>query len=266
VVGRVLGVLLLVVLGSVGAGEDALRLPAHPGTVVVALLEGATGGELHPTVQVLASGRVRVDGAFAPGVLTRAELEDLLRFVVEDQGFFRIDSEGIARRLADRGWPPPRCPLGESTTGIAVKLADRHAKTAQLMLDTVVERAPDLADAGLRALVAIRERLRLEARCATAGGRSRVAELCTLANERLRLRHPDLPAFTLDQFRGLVDVPEGELALSPGMDPNASEVHGRCGSFSYETGGDAKDHPRLRVTAVVRIEDRAPRAYVEVRR
>ncbi|MHC5042675.1 MAG: hypothetical protein ACYTGI_09910 [Planctomycetota bacterium] len=230
--------------------------PALPQAgLVFRVSKGGIGGKLTPEVEIFADGTVRVGGKKASARMPRAELEALLRFVVSKRKFFAFDEKAVAKTIARRQ-PGPMCGTGVTTSGVTVVTRTRRATKRQMLLETYADRHADIA--GLTDLRAIVRRLQLEGRLAQAGGRARVEGWRKQANARLAKRHGKEPPLGIETFRGLRDLPQGDIALRPQDDPALRDVHGRCAVFKRYVGT-----PQRIVSAMVRTDGKAAAVHVQ---
>jgi hypothetical protein len=105
-----------------GAHPMTHEVPADPKAVVVQWRsEGGLAGEASgPDLTVRADGTVTLgprfgQGRAVEGRITQPELQDLLRFALDENEFFAFDPAQVARQLEDRGAAPARSsPPGEA--------------------------------------------------------------------------------------------------------------------------------------------------------
>ena len=238
--------LLLLLFAGPALAKDYL-LPKDGNAIVIELSTSEFTGmgqlRLDPVVQIQADGRVRVEGKETAGRLSKAQLQDLLRFMIEEQKFLEHDDDAVGREIDKR--PVGVCGTGAHETFVGLVIEGHRGGARQLMLDTFAQARPDIAM--LARLQAVAARLRLEGRLAQAGGRDRVEGWWKRANARLSERHPTETPFALDDFQGLKDVPRSVSPLAKGADPNVPKVHGRCAHFVKYVG-----EPQRMLTAYVR--------------
>jgi hypothetical protein len=183
-------------------GRPPIPLPSDPNESVIVVDDFKKRGWLaaqpspEPFLTIRADGHVRVvdvvnDSPDSQGVLTPADLQDLLRFIIEEQNFFSLDPEGTYEPL-----PPEmanfRVHIDHARMPfIIVRTAERQHRT---LVDLSTLRKPSAQFA------AVDKRLRRVAEEVKAGGKERVAEALRLVNEYMSQQRPALSPFTMEEF------------------------------------------------------------------
>jgi hypothetical protein len=111
--------------------KPAIVLPKDSSTVVLSYDPGAGGfirkGEA-PYLKIQADGRVTVtsllDGSKKESKLTAKELDDLLRFVIQEKDFFNVTETRIADAIKDASAKGPAIAIGGAGTSVIGIQAD----------------------------------------------------------------------------------------------------------------------------------------------
>jgi hypothetical protein len=183
--------------------KPPIALPADPSAAVIVLDDATQSGygiclpNRQPFLTIRADGSVLVMNSCANavvgrGVLKSEELQDLLRFAIEEQGFFSFDPAGSYKPL-----PPER----EN-----IRIVSSHAKVTVLMIQTADRRHQTRVDLTTMRepsaqFDALEKRLLRLAEETKAGGKQRVAEALGHANEYLAQERRELRPFTIEDFR-----------------------------------------------------------------
>lgn len=131
----------VVAIGSISVGDEkkpadkkpAIPLPMDPKAVVLSFDPGQAGfirkGEA-PYLKIQRGGNVVVtsllDGTMKEGKLTEKELDDLVRFVVEEQGFLKVTEKKINDGIKEASAKGPFIAVGGAGTSvISVQLAEK---------------------------------------------------------------------------------------------------------------------------------------------
>jgi hypothetical protein len=199
-------VAVLAITVGIADAQDPTRapipLPSDPNEFVIVVDDLRKGGWVavqpspEPFLTIRADGRVQVVDVvnYSPesqGVLTPADLQDLLRFMIQEQDFFSLDPEGTYEPL-----PPEmanfRVYLDHgSRPFVFVQTAERRHRA---LVDLATMRKPSAQ------FVAVDKRLRRVAEEVKAGGKERVAEALRLVNEYMSQQRPALSPFTMEEF------------------------------------------------------------------
>ena len=111
--------------------KPALALPKDPKAVVLSYDPGA-GGFIRkgaaPYLKIQADGQVTVtnlhDGAKKESKLTAKELDDLLRFVIQEKNFFKLTEAKIAEAIKDASANGPFIAVGGAGTSVIAVQTD----------------------------------------------------------------------------------------------------------------------------------------------
>ncbi|MHC4974890.1 MAG: hypothetical protein ACYTG3_21450 [Planctomycetota bacterium] len=194
----------------------AVDLPKDPKAVVLSYDEvggyGPARTRKEPYVSVLANGTVKVP-PFREGAkdlelkLSPAELQELLRFVVEKHRFFEFDEKKTKAAIGMGG----AIIMDASTTVISVKTRDKR-KQARFYALTWAARQHKKVRA-LQDLSAIQQRLVNLMAVARAGGKKKAAAFLALANAELKKRHPQVKPLTAGDLVTTGRRPDESLVL-----------------------------------------------------
>jgi hypothetical protein len=202
---------------TTASGQSQVRppipLPADSFRAVIVLDDvtqygyGICAQNRQPFLTIRADGSVLVvnpcaNSVVGRGVLKAEELQDLLRFAIEDQGFFSFDPAGSYKPI-----PPElenlRIVMSHAkVTVLTIQTADRRHQTR---VDLSTLREPSVQ------FTALERRLTSLAEAIKAGGTGRVAEALRDANTYLAQERREMAPFTADDFRsGLMTSPTGQ--------------------------------------------------------
>jgi hypothetical protein len=143
--GALLAALTITSLGSAGRAEDkkpddkkpAIVLPKDPKAVVLTYDPGAGGfvrkGEA-PYLKIQADGQVTVvsvfDGSKKEGKLTEKELDEVLRFVIQDKDFLTVTEAKISDGIKDAAGKGPFVVVNGAGTSVITVENDGKKHTA----------------------------------------------------------------------------------------------------------------------------------------
>jgi hypothetical protein len=203
---NLLGVAVLWAVTITGAAAQVrppIPLPADPSAAVIVLDDATQSGygscvlPRQPFLTIRADGSVLVVNSCANavvgrGVLKPEELQELLRFAIEDQGFFSFDPAGSYK------------PLRPELENLTIEVS--HAKVTVLTIQTADRRHQTRVDlSSVREpsvqFDALEKRLLRLAEETKAGGKERVADALDHANEYLAQERRELRPFTIEDFR-----------------------------------------------------------------
>jgi len=186
-----------------------IPLPRDKRAVVVTLdFIGGFGPpreDKRPPLTIFADARVRVvdtAGKVRPleTKMSAEELQDLLRFAIDDHKFFDFD-EAIANREVSEEAKKTEFSFSTSDgfdTVIRIRTAEREHEARFYELSAHAYYYPDAKRVG--DLAAVEERLSHLLNIVRAGGRGRVAEVLKAANDYLKTAYPAVPAVSEDDF------------------------------------------------------------------
>lgn len=207
---RVLALLLL------AGAAFAVDLPKDPKAVVLSYEEVGGYGPVRtrkgPFLSVLADGTVRVlplqKGAKDLELkLTGAELQELMRFVVEKHRFFEFDEKKTLAAMGRKG----AIIMDASSTVIAVKTKDKAKQARFYALTWAARQHPKVR--ALQDLDAIGQRLVNLMAVVRAGGWKKAAAYLALANAELRKAHPQAKPLTAGDLVWTGRHPDGSLVV-----------------------------------------------------
>jgi RNA polymerase sigma factor (sigma-70 family) len=213
-----------------------------------------------PPLRIYADGTVSVNDPHGPGVavqakLTAAELQELLRFVVREQGFLQIEQRQLLARLR----PLP----GRSLTDVDDVRQSRT--TVQVSADGRENeiRCPDLRlhtqdSPETRQLTAILERLEQVRLWAYAGGHSGLDAALRLANEELRRQFPEAPLLGPKDLQAALQQANGTAWLN--LQRHGVAPDGNPYSFVYARVEQlAGEKPRATIKADLSVSAADPK-------
>ncbi|MBY0524295.1 MAG: sigma-70 family RNA polymerase sigma factor [Gemmataceae bacterium] len=198
--------------------------------------------------------------------LTSAELQDLLRFAVRDNDFFRCDSDKIAAALKSEAARKGR-PINfrdAPTTTLRIQANGReHEVRCQALTEGLARQFPEVKEVGQ--LRAIQHRLERLVTLIQAGGPEGVALAVAAANQQLATQFPDAPPFTAADLQSAQQRPDGRIDLvlerrgiSEDKDP-FSFVYARI----ERGGGEAKVTVRASLISTVGTTPAEPKQYLD---
>jgi hypothetical protein len=162
-------------------------------------------GNSRPRFTIFADGRIRVvDASGETSALETKmsveELQELLRFVIDDHKFFEFDETIAVREVSEEAKKSGfQFSMADGiSTVITIRTAEREHKAQFYALYDNVLAYPDARL--LANLAAVEERLSHLKNVVEAGGIERVSAALKIANEHLRTAYPAVPAVTEDDF------------------------------------------------------------------
>jgi len=206
-------------LAACAASAPRYALP-EAGPVVALESKGAHRPQpplvIHPDGTMASSaGETRIDPA---------RLQELLRFIIEEQRFWDIDSEAV--RLAIHQENSQRgsalAVLHAPTSVLEVRLQDRTHRVEVHALQFEANAHPGIDS--LQRLAAIQRRVIQVFSIALLGGEWRVARLRDLASAELRKHHPDRAPFTLDDLAAAGRRSDGSLVAHFRRDESPTQL------------------------------------------
>jgi len=186
-----------------------IPLPQDKSAAVVTLdFRGGFGPprqDSRPPLTIFADARVRVvdtAGTVSPleTKMSAEELQDLLRFAIDDHKFFDFD-EAMATRevLAESKKAEFSFAVSDGIeTVIRIRTAEQEHEARFYVLSDHARAYPDAKL--VRDLQAVEERLSHLLNIVRAGGRDRIAEVLKAANDYLKTAYPAVPAVSEDDF------------------------------------------------------------------
>ncbi len=199
------------------AAALAVDLPKDPQAVVLSYDEVGGYGPVRtrkgPYLSVLADGTVKVlplqKGARDLELkLTAAELQELMRFVVEKHRFFEFDEKKTMAAMGQKG----AIIMDAASTVIAVKTRDKAKQVRFYALTWAARQHPKVR--ALQDLSAIGQRLVNLMAVVRAGGKAKATALLALANAELRKAHPKVKPLALGDLVSTGRRADGSLVLS----------------------------------------------------
>lgn len=194
----------------------AVDLPKDPKTVVLSYDEvggyGPVRTRKEPFLTVLADGTVKVPplqkGAKDLELkLTGAELQELMRFVVEKHRFFEFDEKKTMAAMGQKG----AIIMDAASTVIAVKTKGKAKQVRFYAVTWAARQHPKVR--ALQDLDAIGRRLVNLMAVVRAGGKKKAAAFLALANAELKKAHPQARPLALDDLVWTGRHPDGSLVV-----------------------------------------------------
>ena len=173
-------------------------LPEDPETVVVRLAKSRRGADPQPVLELTAGATIRTrTGSQALDAYT---IQDLLAYIVDDQGFFEIDEKALqlAIHQSNSRHGGAIAVMDAATTTITVRLHDREHSVSQYALAFSAQRFSDI-DALVR-LAAIERRIVRFGAAGHLGGPAGAGLFLAQANRALAQNHPGVAPLTLDDL------------------------------------------------------------------
>lgn len=196
-------ILLALGLSPTVRQTPAIQLPQDRTAAVITMdYRGGFGPprkDNRPALTILADGAVQIidssgDDPAINGTLSSEELQDLLRFAINEHHFFEFDEAEAQREVADEEVKAGFhfSTFDGATTIIRIRTAE-HDHTARFyVLDSYAKAYPGAKL--LTDLFSVEGRLQLLVNEAKAGGREAVAAALNLVNEYLKTAYPKIPA------------------------------------------------------------------------
>ena len=178
-----------------------IRLPADPSTAVIVLEDRGYVGfsfrtNFNPVLTVRADGSVTAvdplgDANGLQGSLSPAELQDLLRFAIEEQGFFSFTPSGIFEPV------PPE--------SACITFLNSHSKSTYVRIQTEDRQNEVLVDLSMgkqaiEKFEILETRLRGLAEVVKSGAKDKIPEALSRANDYLMQAHRELRPLTIEEF------------------------------------------------------------------
>jgi hypothetical protein len=200
-----------------GTPDPRPEPPIKPSATVVELRRGS---EL--LLRVHADGALRLrngEARVAPG-----EVEELLRFIVEEQRFFEIDPQALrlAMHQANSRYGSAVVVVDGATTTIEVTQRGRHHAVEQYALAFSAQRYSEVA--ALRRLAAIEHHLIRFGAVAHLGGDAVAQRMLRAANEQLAVVFPAVAPLTLEDLATAGTRRDGALVAHFRRDASATSV------------------------------------------
>lgn len=212
IAGGGLGLLAYELLATPGRTQAPVELPGDLQAIVVQVDRADDAAGPEPYLSIRADGTAifgnpRGDSRRLEARLSDRELQDLLRFVVRDNGFLRIDGARLEQAL--RGAAKP----DGSLVAITVRAENReHVVHCQGLNESLTQRLP--APTGVRQLWAVQQRLERVVTWLHAGGNEGVASALQLANAELHRQFPEAPALTAVDLQAAYQEADGRSTIT----------------------------------------------------
>lgn len=196
------------------------QLPKDPKAVVISMDD--KGGftpprkTKDPSMSILRDGTVRVPDLFGlgkdvSGKISEKELQELLKFAIEDNKFFEYDDKKVAAKMKKAG-KPPFAIADAATTVVEIRLADKSNKASQYALGFAVNQYKQVDE--LQQLNAISKRLRGVMNVARLGGNDKLEQMLKMANAQLKKMFPKAAPFTAGDLQNVNLRPDGDKIIA----------------------------------------------------
>ena len=231
-----LGLLISFIATSAAiAGDGRWELPAEPDAVVIELrYRDATTNRVTTALQLMRDGTFTAHPGTARrtrGRLQSAELNELLRSLLQESDALGLTTDGLRRQIAEesRRLRKPAHVQAADDVIVRLKLADRQHEFECPAPEVLRTRYPDLRD--LERVCEIRRRLENLIAVAHVGGVPEAERLAALATAELRRHNGSNVRVTirdLHTVRGIAgDLRQSQFVLSPSRSSGttAQELH-----------------------------------------
>jgi hypothetical protein len=196
-------------LSSSAQDKASIPLPANISTTIVVLdFRGGYGPPRKnqgPVLTIQADGNATVvdptgERPTRKYTLSGAEVQDLLRVIVSEQNFFKIDLTEVSRAIEEevRKTGVSMSIADAATTVIRVKTADREQELRFNALGTWANRYPTIQP--LQQLFNVQKRLQRLIEEFRPGVRETIAFALNAVNDAIKREHPGQPPLTLSDF------------------------------------------------------------------
>lgn len=244
-----LAVLLpLPALAAPGTDKQAVKefaLPQEKDAVVIRfdVLGGLTVPRIsaEPIMSILADGRVKIPACYKgqkpfEGKISPAELQELLRFAIDQQKFFEHDIKKIEEKLAKREnvIPPP---TDSVTTTIRIHAGGREHEASYSGYN------PRTDPEEFKRLAALHQRLEQVKAVVQMGGKEKIAEYLKDANARLKESYPEVSPLGLEHFTQAAQRNDGSRSVEfrrVVKDAQGKQVSQTDVSIYVPAGGEAR--------------------------
>ena len=197
-----------------GRAEDkpakpAFKLPKDPKAVVISF--DWKGGftpprkNMAPVLSILADGTLLMPDRFGmakdvTGKITRKELQDLLRFAITENKFFKFDAAKVKEKVRKASAGRPRIAIADAPSSVVeIKLAGKSHKASYYALGFAARQYKTVAE--LQQLYAIQQRLNRLMNVTRLGGKKEVAKMLVLANVHLKKKFPKAAPLTASDLQ-----------------------------------------------------------------
>ncbi|MHC4930995.1 MAG: hypothetical protein ACYTGV_02235 [Planctomycetota bacterium] len=195
--------ILLVCAPGLAAERKTHSLPKDPGAEVVRFeYRGgfrAPRKDDAPRMSILADGTVRVARPHGTlkAKLTGEELQQLLRFAIDEHRIFEFDAKSVREEIRKQKGDQPIV-LDAADTVITIRLRKRKAVASFHALQFAATQYPKIK--ALQDLRAIERRLENLVQIFVGGGRAEVEKLMRRANEELKRQQPKVAPLELEEL------------------------------------------------------------------
>ena len=184
---------LVCVAACAGSPRPRYELPEDPTAAIVELRKGEAR-----IVRIEADGTIRLRNGTTSA--DPEQIQELLRFIVEDQRFFDIDQQALklAVHQANSRYGTAIAVMDGNTTTVSVRLRDRVHAVEQYALEFSAQRYS--AVPALQRLAAVERAIVRFVAIAHLGGESTALRMLRAANDELYARYPEVELLTMDDL------------------------------------------------------------------
>ncbi len=205
--------------------KKVFKLPRGKKTTVVSLdfQGGFTPPRLKktPTMSILADGTVQIPANYQgqkshTGKISADDLQELLRFIIDENKLLEFDAKAIKAKIAKQGGP--RIAIADAATTVIRVTVDGKTKQASWYP------SPGAKLKELEQFQAIRGRLMRVRSIVELGGKKEALQWVDLANKELKAKHPKVEELKLEHLQSGGVRSNGSVYVSitriEGDDPN----------------------------------------------
>jgi len=176
-----------------GTPQPRYALPEEPTAAIVELRKGDT-----EIVRMETDGTIRLRNGTTSA--SADQIQELLRFIIEDQRFFEIDQQALklAVHQANSRYGSAIAVMDGNTTRVAVRLRDRGHAVEQYALEFSAQRYS--AVPALQRLAAVERAIVRFVAIAHLGGESTALRMLRAANDELYAQYPEVELLTMDDL------------------------------------------------------------------
>jgi hypothetical protein len=226
------------------------QLPDDPKAILISLdhQSGFTGPRTGqgPTMTISADGTVTIPANYQgqkafQEKLTRQEVQELLRFVIDKNEFFNFDPQAVQKKkkLASGGLQMGI--MDAATTVIVVHADGKSKEVRQYALG--LGHGPAVKE--LQQLVAVKNRLEQVRSTVQLGGEEEVGKWLKLVNKQLKAKYPQVKPLTVEDLQSGAERADGSVYVSfnrpiPSPDGNPRSAGGTNASVRKPAAGNMR--------------------------
>lgn len=213
--------LMATVISAAEEEQTVYRLPMEPKSIVISYDEqnGFTLPRQNeaPLLAILADGTVQMPDAFGTsrdvtGEISKDELQNLLRFVIEENKFFDYDPEKVKAKMEEAQKQREIPQIADAPDSVfEIRIADKKHSVRHYALGMAGE-YKEIKE--LQQLHAIQQRLNKLMSETRVGGKAGIEKLLKFANAELNKQHPDTKPLTAENFAGSHIAQDGKTSAT----------------------------------------------------